>query len=138
YPKWLLGASSLLVWLKGEAEMATTGLRVHELAAGLKAYVEAKGQFPRGTVERPQGERFVAYGPDQRLSWMFEVLPFLPGGDFKGLSFKGDEGWSEGDNLLLAQMVVPQFAARMRSDSPYRSRCAGLPVMLGATRFIGV
>src|SRR5262249_26478442 len=39
----------LLPTMKGMSDLASSHMRVHELAAALQAYVKEKGEFPRGT-----------------------------------------------------------------------------------------
>ena len=97
-----------LALLKGQADIANTRSRIHDLAALTQTYLKAKGQFPRGTLERKMSsERLVEWSPDQRLSWMADLLPFLSS-EFpilKESRFDPSKSWNEGENLSLARRV---------------------------------
>jgi hypothetical protein len=128
-----------MVQLKGQAELVATRLRIHELARALQAYAkEHAGALPRGAVQRaPNAERGIDWYPDQRLSWMVELLPYLGDGEFKDLIRDKDKSWIEADNRLTAQVVIPQFLAP--GDPKYaRVRYPGKLGRYAATRFIAV
>jgi len=80
----------------------------------------------------------MAWAPDQRLSWMAAVLPYLPGGEYKGVPLKTDKSWNENENLLIAQTVVPAFVARPKPTTPYRATYPMCVEKFGATHFVGV
>ena len=108
---------------------------VHELSAALQAYVKANNAFPRGTVIRPpEGDRKVGYPPAERLSWMVQLLPYL-GMD---IHCKPNQSWSEGDNLRIAQVIVPEFLARHRADQPATVHIVDFTVPFAATYFVGM
>jgi hypothetical protein len=128
-----------MVQLKGQAELVATRLRVHELARALQAYAkEHGGALPRGAIQRaPNAERGIDWYPDQRLSWMVELLPYLGDGEFKDLIRDKDKSWIEADNRLTAQVVIPQFLAP--GDPKYaRVRYPGKLGRYAATRFVAV
>src|SRR5262249_16164004 len=79
------GAATYLIALRGEADASTTRSRIHQLAAATQEYVKAKGHFPRGAFRQPSSERVIDWAPAQRLSWMVDLLPFLPGGEYRDL-----------------------------------------------------
>jgi flagellar basal body-associated protein FliL len=127
------------IQLKGYAELANPGSRVHELAAALQAYVKDKGAFPRGTVERKaEGERRLGYAPQTRLSWMVELLPYLDEGNYRDVRLNSQAAWWDNANFLAAQMIVPQFLARTRAEQPARIRYGSIATHVGATNFVGV
>jgi hypothetical protein len=130
--------SAEMVQMKGLAELVGSRPRVHELARALQAYVKAKGAYPRGAQLRPpSSDRGIDWYPDQRLSWMVELLPFLGDGEFKDLVFDTEKSWNEGNNLLTAQVLVPQF---LSPGEPGRARIhyPGKIGLFAATRFVGV
>ncbi len=130
-----------LVMLKGQADIANTRSRVHDLAAATQAYLKAKGQFPRGTLERKMsGNRLVEWSPDQRVSWMGELLPFL-GPEFPTLvesRFDPSKSWSEGENLSLARRVVPLYVEPSRTNAMFMITYPGVPGLVAATHYVGV
>ena len=76
----------LITRLRAGSEMASSHSHVHELAAALQQYVQKNGHFPRGTVIRERTpERFVDWAPDQRVSWMADLLPYLGDGEYANL-----------------------------------------------------
>lgn len=127
-----------MVQLKGQAELVANRLRAYELVRALQAYVKEHGAFPRGAVQRPpNAERGIDWYPDQRLSWMVELLPYLSEGEFKDLLRDSTKSWIEGDNRITAQVVIPQF---LTPADPQHARVR-YPGKLGryaVTRFVGM
>ena len=130
--------ASLMVHLKSTADMLSTRSRVHDLAAALQKYVKDKGHFPRGTADRPPGDRFIAWAPDQRVSWMAELLPYLGDGDYAGLPVDPTRSWQEGDNLNVAGVLVAAFIGRSVPPTPPQVRYPGVPREVAVTNFVGV
>jgi hypothetical protein len=132
------GLKAEAVQLKGLGELVASRPRIHELARALQRYVKEKGAYPRGALQRPpSSERGIDWYPDQRLSWMVELLPYLGDGEFKDLAIDPDRSWNEGSNLLIAQVLIPQFL----SPGDPKSAHVRYPGRLGsfaATRFVGV
>jgi hypothetical protein len=103
--------SQAILGAKGVSDMASTRSRVHELAAALMAHVKEKNAFPRGTVDRPQtAEHSFPWRPDQRLSWVVSLLPYL-GPEYREWRPDPTMGWNERTNLLFARRLVPQLLA---------------------------
>jgi hypothetical protein len=129
--------------LKGKAEMqAGNKSRMHELAAALRKYSERNQKFPRGTAARdPAGERNgIPWAPDQCVSWLVELLPYLGQGEFEGLAKLIDrqKSWRDPENLLATQALVPHFLGK---DSPEDSWWVDYPRMRlrpAATHWVGV
>jgi hypothetical protein len=89
----------------------------------------------------PSSERFVDWRPDQRLSWMVQLLPYFADGAFSGLPIENDKSWNESGNLLAATTVIPQFLAPLPPDKPfsYYVQYPGLKgPPLAATHFVGI
>jgi hypothetical protein len=128
-----------MVHLKGAADMISTRSRVHDLAAALQKYVKDKGHFPRGTADRPlTADRFIEWAPNQRVSWMAELLPYLGDGEFAGLTVDASKSWQEGANLQVAGVLVPQFIGRGEADDPPLVRWPGVSQEVAVTNFVGV
>ncbi|HEY7426925.1 MAG TPA: DUF1559 domain-containing protein [Gemmataceae bacterium] len=130
--------------LRGGADLADNHSRIHELAAATQAFLQKEGHFPRGTVPRAldsSSERFLDWRPDQRLSWMVQLLPYFSNGAFSNLRTENDKSWNESENLLTAMTVIPQFLAPLPPDKPfsYFVQYPGLKgAPLAATHFVGV
>jgi uncharacterized protein (TIGR03067 family) len=90
-------------------------------------------------VERKSTDRPLDYAPDERLSWMAELLPYLSD-DTKDLAqfLDTSKSWNEGRNLIIARRVVPTFLARTRADTPFVVHYPGLYWDVGATHFVGI
>src|SRR5262249_48159672 len=88
-------ASQASLGAKGVSDMAPSRSRVHDLAAALMAHVKDKNAFPRGTVDRPQtAEHSFPWRPDQRLSWVVSLLPYL-GPEYREWRLDPTMGWNE-------------------------------------------
>jgi hypothetical protein len=132
------GLSSEMVQMKGMSELVASRPRIHELAKALQAYVKEKKSFPRGAMQRPpSADRGIEWYPDQRLSWMVELLPYLGDGEFKELLFKPEKSWNEGENLLTAQVTIPQF---LSPGDPKNAHVhyPGKVGLFATTRFVAV
>lgn len=128
--------------VKGIVEMSDNRSRIHDLAAAMKEYVKREGHFPRGTVPRaPAADRVLDWRPDQRLSWMVQLLPYVADGEYKDLPFENDKSWNESGNLSTASTVVPQFLTPLPANkrNEFLIRYPGLKSMpLAATHFVGM
>jgi len=137
------GTQQAMVLTKGALDMAGGQNRIHDLASALNAHVRAKGQFPRGTaVREPNPERgSLPWRPDQRVSWMAEVLPFINNGEFMGLSKMINatgKSWREDENLAVARTVVPPFLAADSQQPTWWIPYPGVPTPVAATHFVGI
>ncbi len=134
--------------LRSVAAMSDRQSRIHELAAAMQAYFEEKGHFPRGAVPRPpDAQRVLDWRPDQRLSWMTELLPYLANGEFKEIKDRLDNNmaWYEGlNNVKAGVAVIPQYVAPPKSDNELNFYVSypNLPVksssQWAATHFVGM
>jgi DNA-directed RNA polymerase subunit M/transcription elongation factor TFIIS len=116
-----MGLEFVGVTLRSVSAMTDRPSRIHELASALQAHVEAKGSFPRGAVPRaPDAQRVLDWRPDQRLSWLTQLLPYLANGEYKDLKFDNDKSWYEDlANFKTGLAVIPQFVAPPASDTPF-------------------
>ena len=134
------------IYLRGVTDMSDRRSHIHELAAALQAYHEKEGHFPRGAVPRPpDGLHVLGWRPDQRLSWMTQLLPYLANGAFKSVRFDTSKAWSEDTaNQKAGFIVIPQFVVPISSDDPnyfyveYPNLLVKGPGRWGATHFIGM
>jgi hypothetical protein len=129
--------------LRAEADTCDRRSRIHELAAAMQTYLEREGRFPRGALPRsPSSERVLDWRPDQRLSWLVELLPDLGNGEFKSLRAKIDDSWNDlPTNLQIATTVIPQFLAPQPNDkvTDFYLQYPGVNgVPVAATHFVGV
>ena len=130
----------LVTRLKAAAETASSRSRIHELAAALQRYVQANGHFPRGAVKRERTpERFVEWPPDQRVSWMADLLPYIGDGEFANLPLDGkNASWCEGRNLRFASVLIPQFISHSDPTAPLLVQYPGVPLDVAVTNYVGV
>jgi hypothetical protein len=135
------GADHLVVLVKGRADMDGRS-HLPELAAGLKSYADKTGHFPRGTVDRPAAvdRAGLPWRPDQRVSWVPEVLPYLGDGTFATVArqVKPDKSWDDEENRLAAETLIPDLLAHDAPQHSWWVRYPGLQLPVGATHFVGV
>jgi predicted metal-dependent hydrolase len=113
------GLETLGIAIRSMAAVSDRRAHIHELAAAMQAYLEKEGHFPRGAVPRaPDAHRVLDWRPDQRLSWMTEILPYLSNGEFQDIkaSLKTDKAWYEEPNDKAGMALIPQFLAPSPSE----------------------
>jgi len=88
-------------------------------AAAPKA--EKKG-FPRGTLEREQREeRYrLPYPPEQRVSFMAELLPYINRPNIKA-RIQDKKAWYSKENLPAAEMWIPEFLVPYYPQDTWRA-----------------
>jgi hypothetical protein len=133
---------------KAKTEMAGSGSRVHQLAAALRSYTDKNKAFPRGAYDRRSTpERFNRpWAPDQRVSWMAEVIRYLPqyvdeygnDKDTYPLGIDPSLSWSDKKNWRAARMLIPQFLAPKSPEVQWFVSYPKVPGSLGATHYVGV
>jgi len=134
----------LVLQHKGSLDMAGGRPRVFELARALRAYLDSHaGQFPRGTQERPLAKSRAGrpYPPDQRISWMVELLPYL-GPDKSALygRINRQKSWRDPENLTQAGILIPQFLDVQYPRNTWWVRYPGMGANeeVAATHFVGI
>jgi Protein of unknown function (DUF1559) len=133
--------------LKGEALMMSGRAYWRSLPVAINR-VEKSGIVPFAAYPRPgEASRFgVPYRPEQRVSWMAELLPYL---GYEGLSrrIKRDRPWDydnpaeKESNLAAGSAWIPEFLSHDSPKSAWRahvSDLAGGEIILGATNFVGL
>jgi len=131
--------------LRADADMCDNHSRIHELAAATQEFLKKEGHFPRGAMPRsPSADRVIDWRPDQRLSWMVELLPYVANGEFTDLRKRIEESSSWNDpplNQYVGTTVIPQFLAPLPADKRegYYIQYPGEKTMpLAATHFVGM
>jgi hypothetical protein len=128
-----------LIRRKGLMDMAGGQLRVHELAAALKAYTEVNKRFPRGTFDRPvpSQRNGRGYAPNERVSWMAELLAFLDQAELQQ-RIDPKKSWKDKDNLAAAMTLIPPFVDPQSPSTAWWARFPGAATEVATTQFVGV
>lgn len=134
---------------KGKAMMASGLSNWHSLAHAvrkMRAEAERKGggTLPQGALPRPTDpDRFnMAYPPDQRLSWMVELLPYLGYEQFYREIDK-TQGWnyetSDRSNRRVAGRLIAEFLNPSSPSNSWKAKLQSLKGQsVGSTHFIGL
>ncbi len=146
YDVMVLSSKANYVRARGQSEMMSGRPRVHELAAALKAYVEKRGgSFPQAAYPRlsPAERAGRPFPPDQRISWLAEVVRFLPqfAGEGAGaypLGINPDLSWHEKDNQTAATTLIPQFLGSRSTKDQWWVTYPKVDQEVAATQFVGV
>jgi len=138
-----------MIVLRGLAEMATGQPRLFELAAAMQAYVKKHNAFPRGTLDRKGANFGRPFPPDQRISWMAELLPFL-GYDDVFRQLNAERSWRPetdpvhrmkriDDNARAGSALIPAFLDPATPPPTWWVTMPSAPgYHFGATHFVGV
>lgn len=134
--RWL---GTFWVGFKGQTDMVDAHQHVAELAGALKSYVEARKEFPAGTWQRPNRPGLdLPYPPDERVSWLVGLLPFLGHTDVS-TAVLPQKSWHEAENMALALAVIPEFLDPANGPQSWRvanKNFSGLQP--AATDFVGI
>jgi hypothetical protein len=118
--------------------------RLHELANALRTYAATKRHFPRGTYPRdmPTERNGVPFPPNQRVSWMVELLPYLGQGEWRGLydllQTQAGKSWHGPENIIAASTLIPYFVDPKAPDKSWWVSYPGADGQVAATHFVGV
>ncbi|VTR96690.1 DUF1559 family PulG-like putative transporter [Tuwongella immobilis] len=133
---------SFLAMQKGKS-LLRSGSLVWQDMAGTAQKLQSKsspGSLPRAAYPRlSTPKRYqLPYPPNQRVSWMVEMLPHL-GMDSLSRAVDRQKSWSDDVNLAIGEAWVPYFLDPRYAPNTWRAR---LPQSkgreLGATHFVGV
>ena len=140
-----------MLFLTGLAEMDDRSMRTQELADALAEYTKKNGMFPPGTQPRPDTftDANLPWPADQRVSWMVDLLPYLPPFNDSGNSYDADgkrlplkvkvkESWRHSDNALAALTLIPQFLGPKTPENTWWVRYPGTTSDVAATHFVGM
>ncbi len=130
-----------VVRIKGATDVvAMTRPRLHELASAANQFRAEKyvlhGTYPlKGDAS---GVVFVSQSPNQRVSWMVDLLPHLNHGDvFAEIDPK--QSWRVDKNLRAGNHWIPEFIDPTYPRDSWTARVPSLPGSdLGATHFTGL
>jgi hypothetical protein len=129
--------------IRGDVEVTMARPRQQDLAAVINAFrddTRNNAQLPRGTFEPPPDpSRYRPLPPDQRISWMANLLPYLGHADeYRTMDFK--KGWRDPANRWAATTLVPQFLDGRSPRDNWRAQYPGLPSVkdLAATHYVGI
>jgi hypothetical protein len=129
--------------IKGEAEMIGATPKIHELAEAFKKLVkDYAGKFPQGAHERKPGpeRRGVPYPPDQRVSWMAELLPYLGYKEYSELydAIAFEKSWRDPENQIVATSLVSQFLNPWSSRPAWWVPYPKIGREMAGTHFVGI
>ena len=130
---------------RGLLEMASAQPQWQNLAAALRAYVDQpdsqkflRGIYPRGDLPPERNGR--PWPPDEHVSWMAALLPFL-GEEYKGVRtwMVDTKSWRDLENLRAAPVLVPAFLAPGTPRDTWWVTPHSLPDNeLANTQFVGI
>lgn len=111
----------------------------HKLNTSLNRFAANK-KFPQAAYGRrpPPARLGLPYGPEQRVSWMCELLPQL---GYSTLSGKIDreQSWSHPTNLIAGRAWVPEFLDPSQNPETWRAKLGSVNEReLGSTHFVGI
>jgi hypothetical protein len=131
----------LAVKEKSYLDMAGGEQRIFDLAMAGHRYPQSQNPpaFPRGAADRSYPPtRMRPYEPKDRVSWMADLLPYLPLEEHRLLSIDRQQSWREGANLKVAQVLIPQFLDVKNPASSWYVEYPGLDHKVAATHFVGI
>jgi len=100
----------------------------------------ASGEFPRGALPRKSSANRMGlpFAPEQRVSWMVELLPGL-GYERLYRDIDKDTAWNTTHNLRLGRAWVPEFLDPSQESDSWRAKLPSVVGRdLGGTHFIGL
>jgi hypothetical protein len=142
-------AQGVVMRARGMVDMSGGQPRLYELAAaGTKYRNEAVAKekkpantYPRGTFPREdsQGRLSRTWPPNQRVSWMAGMLPFLGYQEIYD-DIRLQDSWRSEMNVKQGSVLVPAFLDPRYPRPSWRAHPPSLGVTrdLGATHFVGV
>jgi hypothetical protein len=125
---------------KGTLDMAGGRSRVHELAAATQKMAEQMQRtFPRGALDRPipSSRAGRPYSPDQRISWLAELLPYMGHGALHA-QLNRAQSWRDADNIGAASTLIPQFLNANTAPESWWVKYPGVTDPVAATQFVGI
>ena len=109
------------------------------LADAVKHF-QAIGKFPRAAASRRSvaARMGLPFAPEQRVSWMVELLPGL-GYDHLYRLIDQDLGWNSPTNLRAGRAWIPEFLDPGQDSYTWRAKLTSVVDRdLGATHFVGL
>ncbi|HEV3204459.1 MAG TPA: DUF1559 domain-containing protein [Gemmataceae bacterium] len=139
YDEFFKEVQPYLVRAQGEIEMATAKPNPAKLGLASRSYSQKEQQFPQGVFPRKVSPRRAnrAWPPDQRISWMADLLPYL-GYDRVYQRIDRSRSWSDSENLITASTLIPQFLSPNTPHPSWYISYPGVEVEVAATHYVGL
>ena len=102
--------------------------------------LQASGTFPRAALSRPSAAARMGlpFAPEQRVSWMVELLPGL-GYDRLYREIDKNSAWNSPNNLRHGRSWIPEFLDPSQESRSWRAELTSIVGRdLGATHFVGL
>jgi hypothetical protein len=129
-------------YLRGRMDISSGRFRVHELAEAINLFKSnQQDNFPLGALER-QSEEIARIGrpwpPNERVSWLREILPYLGDDRYRELHFelKPEKSWRDPDNVKVGRVLVAPFIHPQ--SGPHFVKARGVDQQLAVTHFVGM
>lgn len=113
-----------LSWVREVYRRNQGHCRYKQIGLGLHGYHDAHGTLPPGTVPNP------ALRPEQRLSWLVELLPFIEQAKLHD-SLDRTKGWEAPENQQAVHTRVETYLCPANPNQPVE----GSP---GLTHYVGI
>jgi len=124
----VLALAGIILVLVGQvrriSDQTTCRNNLRQLGLGLQLYHSTNAKFPAATVRNP------VLAPDRRLSWLFEIDPFVIARMDPTWTQHEHEAWDSDGNLRLQRGRIPWYECPRRTE---KSRPDGL----GFTSYVG-
>ncbi len=128
----------LVLRRRGEMDMRSGRFGLDTLSDAVRA--AAREAYARGTLDRPPSaeRRYRPWPPDQRVSWMRELLPFLGDDRYRAVYDGIDPGlsWRDPKNARAGSVLVPHFLHPQ--GGRYYTRVRGVDWQQAVTHFVGM
>jgi hypothetical protein len=123
----------------GQAMLLAAAHPWQKLSQAVKQ-LAASGEFPQATHKRPSlaARMGLPFAPEQRVSWMVELLPAL---GYRQLfdQIEKDQAWNSPRNLRAARAWIPEFLDPNQDPDSWRANLNSVVGRdLGATGFVGL
>jgi hypothetical protein len=129
-------ADLMMLGLRGQLEVASGLGHRNSLAKAVKRLGESGG-FGPGLLPRKDAS-WAARDPEQRISWMATLLPYLGQETLYGQYIKKDASWKDRANWMAAGTIIPEFLDPSYPEWARRAAYPGVPFPLGGTHFVGI
>jgi predicted Zn finger-like uncharacterized protein len=139
YKKLVQRLEPYIIRMQGEVDMTTAHPTPHDVAAATSQYRGRNQQFPEAASRRKlaAARANLPYPPDQRVSWMAELLPYMY---YEGVynRIRPNLSWQDEDNENPAVTLIPAFLDPKNPRSTWYVRYPGMNYDTAATHFVGV
>lgn len=132
---------SLATQMKGRMAVLSGETTWHNLAGIYPTLLKDKRAFPKGTIDRElKAERFgLAFPPEQRTSFLADLLPYLSKGGLRSTIRADKFPWYAKENIAAAEAWIPEFLVPYYPQTSWRAyHPLAEGKVLGATNFVGL